>query len=179
MEITNGLTYQLGKTLEYQNFEIDEIQMDYDKTTGADCLAVLEELLADKQPVMNEYTDPNFLPMLIARKAGIAYDVFMRLPMKDYNNIRYQVRDDFIPKKGETSGVTLRLEEATAQDANDIENKLLGEGRVAVNPTYDVWYRMKLISMFGGPSEKEMKTMDARTFLLLNHEVRNFLQGSV
>ena len=179
MEITNGLTYKLEKTLEYENFKIDEISMDYDKTTGADCLAVLDELRMDNQVVTNEYIDPNFLPMLIARKAGIAYDVFMRLPIKDYNNIRERVRDDFIPRKGETSGVTLRIEDATAQDANEIENKLMGEGRVVINPTYDVWYRMKLISKFGGPSEKELKAMDARTFLLLNHEVRNFLQGSV
>ena len=179
MEITNGITYQLEKTFAYENFKIDEIQMDYDQTTGADCLAVLDELKASGKAVANEYLDPNFFPMLIARKTGIAYDVFMHLPLKDYKNVRYRVRDDFIPRVGETSGVTLRLEEATAQDDNEIENELMREGQLVVNPDYDVRDRMKLISRFGGPEEKALKERDARTFLILNNDVRNFLNGSV
>ena len=70
----------------------EKLTFDFAGLTGADCLAIEDEMRMLGKPLIAPEFSGEFLCRMSARAAGVGADVLMALPMADYNKIRSKAR---------------------------------------------------------------------------------------
>lgn len=86
--------HKLKKPVEYNGETIEKLEFDFDKLTGADCMAIEDELQAIGKPaVIPAFSSPFLVRM--ATKActiDIGSDIFDYMGISDFNIIKSQAR---------------------------------------------------------------------------------------
>lgn len=81
-------TYKLSKPFEYEGKTIKEIKFDFDKLTGADSLAIENEMMSLGKFFVQPSLSGEYLMRFASRACGIGIDVLKAMPIVDFNNIR-------------------------------------------------------------------------------------------
>lgn len=175
VEEKKGMIHKLKKAFEYEDKTYEEIEFDFDKLTGEDFIAILHEMNANGIFVRSEYNDGRFLKIVASKASGVAADVIAAMPYKDNQAIKDMVQEYLIPKKGEESGVEMNMDALTGRDADAIETEFMNNNLILIQPALSVDYRIKIAARASGKTEKELKEMHIRKYMMMDREVRSFL----
>lgn len=83
-----------AKPIEWEEKTYSEIDLDLERLTGADSLAVTRALRKEspKDPVMQPETDDRYLVALAARAARVPQDVLLALPLGEYSRVKMETQ---------------------------------------------------------------------------------------
>lgn len=86
--------FTLKKQIEYNGKKYTELEFDFDALTGADSIAVSNELKASGKMVAVAAFDEDFLIRIAAKActSPVGYDLFLTLPISDYMRIKDATR---------------------------------------------------------------------------------------
>ena len=168
------VTVNLETPFEYEDKVYEKIEMDLEKLTGADAMAIEEELAAVQHTVTYPMADGEYIRMVAARASGIAENVFSAMPIRNYVAILQAVRL-FLLRPGTGTEVEMNLEKLTGTDYQAIEAELEKERRMVIIPSQNSHFLRKMAVRASGIKEKDLKAMPLRDYIDLIKKVRDFL----
>lgn len=80
----------------YEDKTYTKLVFDYEKMIGDDLVAVENEMAAVGEYALSPEISTSFLYRLAARAAGVASDVIVHLPIRDFGKIKNKSRDFLI-----------------------------------------------------------------------------------
>lgn len=91
---TDAYTHKFRKPFTHEGKTYTELTFDWDKCTGEDAIAIENEMQALRKPVIVPTFSGEYLIRFAARACTerIGADVFLRMPIGDYNRIRSAAR---------------------------------------------------------------------------------------
>lgn len=98
----------LHKPVTYEEVSYKEIDLDLDRLTGADSLAVTRQLRREhpKDPVMQPETDDRYILAIAARAARVPVELFSALSLADFARVKMEVQAFLLGSTEETSPET-------------------------------------------------------------------------
>lgn len=87
-----AFTLELAKPFTYEGKTYTAMTFDFGKLTGADALAIEDEMQAAGKFVVAPTFSGQYLIRMASRASGIASDVLTALPISEYNRVRSAAR---------------------------------------------------------------------------------------
>lgn len=174
-EEIQAVTVKLEMPFTYEDKTFEEITMDFGRLTGMDAIAIEEELEAVQHTVTYPLGDGAYIRMVAARASGIAEDVFIAMPIRNYVAILHAVRMFLVTSKTQMD-ITQELEKMTGADYQAIEEELEAEHRRVFLPSQDNHFLRKLAARASGVEEQKIKAMPIGDYMDLMKKVQDFLK---
>lgn len=92
-EAPSAYTHVFSKPFNWMGKKYHELDFRWDELTGADFIAIENELLALGKPVITPEFSSEFLMRMASKSCGIGSDAFLTMPFGDFNKIRSAARN--------------------------------------------------------------------------------------
>lgn len=88
--------YEFTKPYTYEDKTYTKMVFDFERLLGDDLVAIENEMAAVGEYALSPEISTSFLYRLAARAAGVASDVIVHLPIRDFGKIKNKSRDFLI-----------------------------------------------------------------------------------